>query len=195
MMADDWWPIADGNVYNNTVLNLHAYFRNMYTCIYMYVYVRVCKCNILTKMIMGPPSLKISFFQIRLFIAPQTQSWMGFTNWDCIGWSRLDSSIAFHACAHVRPCGICNQGILRYPGQDIPIRSVDPILSIQRVFQSGWRCTSQDGHCYSGVLRLNGAKHFKSDHVWRNLLLATSTHFKWELMLYCLHVPTLNKVL
>ena len=25
-------------------------------------------------------------------------------------------------------------------------------------------------------------------------LLATSTHFKWELMLYCLHCPTLNKV-
>ena len=27
------------------------------------------------------------------------------------------------------------------------------------------------------------------------LLSATSTHFKWELMLYCLHCPTLNKVL
>ena len=26
------------------------------------------------------------------------------------------------------------------------------------------------------------------------LLSATSTHFKWELMLYCLHCPTLNKV-
>ena len=26
------------------------------------------------------------------------------------------------------------------------------------------------------------------------LLPATSTHFKWELMLYCLHCPTLNKV-
>ena len=25
-------------------------------------------------------------------------------------------------------------------------------------------------------------------------LSATSTHFKWELMLYCLHCPTLNKV-
>ena len=28
----------------------------------------------------------------------------------------------------------------------------------------------------------------------RMLLSATSTHFKWELMLYCLHCPTLNKV-
>ena len=27
------------------------------------------------------------------------------------------------------------------------------------------------------------------------LLSATSTHFKWELMLYCLHCPTLNKIL
>ena len=26
------------------------------------------------------------------------------------------------------------------------------------------------------------------------LLSATSTHFKWELMLYCLHCPTLDKV-
>ena len=26
------------------------------------------------------------------------------------------------------------------------------------------------------------------------ILSATSTHFKWELMLYCLHGPTLNKV-
>ena len=26
------------------------------------------------------------------------------------------------------------------------------------------------------------------------LLSATSTHFKWELMLYCLHCPALNKV-
>ena len=26
------------------------------------------------------------------------------------------------------------------------------------------------------------------------LLSATGTHFKWELMLYCLHCPTLNKV-
>ena len=26
------------------------------------------------------------------------------------------------------------------------------------------------------------------------LLSATSTHFKWELMLYCLHCPTINKV-
>ena len=26
------------------------------------------------------------------------------------------------------------------------------------------------------------------------LLSATSTHFKWQLMLYCLHCPTLNKV-
>ena len=26
------------------------------------------------------------------------------------------------------------------------------------------------------------------------LLSATSTHFKWELMLYYLHLPTLNKV-
>ena len=26
------------------------------------------------------------------------------------------------------------------------------------------------------------------------LLSATNTHFKWELMLYCLHCPTLNKV-
>ena len=26
------------------------------------------------------------------------------------------------------------------------------------------------------------------------LLSATSTHFKWELMLYCLHCPTVNKV-
>ena len=25
-------------------------------------------------------------------------------------------------------------------------------------------------------------------------LSATSTHFKWELMLYCLHCPTLNKL-
>ena len=30
------------------------------------------------------------------------------------------------------------------------------------------------------------------DHV--HALSATSTHFKWELMLYCLHCPTLNKV-
>ena len=28
----------------------------------------------------------------------------------------------------------------------------------------------------------------------QSLLSATSTHFKWELMLYCLHCPTLNKV-
>ena len=27
-----------------------------------------------------------------------------------------------------------------------------------------------------------------------HFLSATSTHFKWELMLYCLHCPTLNKV-
>ena len=26
------------------------------------------------------------------------------------------------------------------------------------------------------------------------ILSATSTHFKWELMLYCLHYPTLNKL-
>ena len=30
------------------------------------------------------------------------------------------------------------------------------------------------------------------DHV--HALSATSTHSKWELMLYCLHCPTLNKV-
>ena len=30
------------------------------------------------------------------------------------------------------------------------------------------------------------------DHV--HALSTTNTHFKWELMLYCLHCPTLNKV-
>ena len=50
--------------------------------------------------------------------------------------------------------------------------------------------------------------HYKPKTVWwpsqvyngnrytsKTVSSATSTHFKWELMLYCLHCPTLNKVL
>ena len=52
---------------------------------------------------------------------------------------------------------------------------------------------SQSLHWCTHALASKGVTVFQISEVIC-LLSATSTHFKWELMLYCLHCPTLNKV-
>ena len=46
--------------------------------------------------------------------------------------------------------------------------------------------------CVLSLMELFYVYFIVYDHV--HAFVGASTHFKWELMLYCLHCPTLNKV-